>query len=182
MRGVISAVTYTVDVTRDWLDYLTVVGTVGAASVAALAVRQTGKQARAQQSQWIAARIEDRLERRAEFELGVLLELGPLVQVMARYQNLGGPNADYEKARALLHALPVDAVPHLNAFFEIRSTPTSDAAVAALVGNPDFFRVLQSLVDNDLAEAIASRHDMPRTADVEARPGRRWWRRLLRRT
>ncbi len=172
-----------VDVAHDVLDWLTAGGTAGAAIVAALAVRQTGRQGRAQQQLLIDARLHDAAERRADFELGLLLELAQLVEgnidALIGRGHMIGRGDELFRAKALLLALPTDLLPILRASL---SHPIGDEgrghpALDALDGVRWLWKA-QDVLSDELGNTIASRRDLAEATGVSQRAAGRSWRSL----
>jgi len=147
------------------LEDLTAGGTVAAAIVAALAVRQTGRQGRAQQQMLIEARERDAAERRADFDLQLLLELSQLLQESA--QEFLGPGsldrpAAIPRARALLLALPPDALPLLRHTVARRHGEKRHPTLLLIEGDGlATLRHGQKVLAEELAAAISSRRQLP---------------------
>lgn len=119
------------------LEWLTAAGTVGAAIVAAFAVVMAGRQGRAQQRQSAA-------ERRADFELGVLLDISRVVERLRQVATADyGSMREYAAAhdpvlaegRALLLALPSTLLPSLRSAWAPRKPRAQEPELR--LGSPD---------------------------------------------
>lgn len=161
------------------LDWLTAAGTVGAAVVAAVSVVITGRQGQAQQRLLVEERQRDAAERRADFELGLLLELARQVEA-GGYQLIVGRriNARDEEARAVracLIALPPGVLPTLRAVV----APPDDTLAQELLTphkGENYWRDVQRAVERELRDAIFARRDLTTVHFVtEARAQRRWY-------
>jgi hypothetical protein len=157
------------------LEYLTAVGTVGAAAVAAVSVVVTGRQGREQQRLLLDAQERDVIERRADFELGLLLELSRLAQRMRHWGPVQPPEEQYT-ARGLLLALPADLLPTLRDYV----SPLDDTLARERLHvwraedkSLDYVR-LQQQVHRELRDAIFERRDAPAVSERLARMQWRW--------
>jgi hypothetical protein len=150
---------------------LTAAGTVGAAAVAAVSVLVSGRQGRNQQRLLIEAEKRNALERRADFELGVLLEISAASREAWRLlqPNLHGDEA--RQIRALLLALHVWSLPTLRAAVG----PAEARGRLEQHKGENYYRDVQRAIDEELRASIALRRDLAPRIDptVSARLARR---------
>jgi hypothetical protein len=166
-------VTLSVDVVRDWVDYATAFGTVGAAVVATTAVIITGRQGAQQQRLLVAAQERDAVERRADFELGVLMQLAATTRETWRWQPMGESD-DQQAVRALLIALPPELLPILRARVAPRDDTLAQERLEPFRGHEDSRIRIQRAIDRELRDAIFERRDAPRVSNPLAPNRWRW--------
>jgi hypothetical protein len=153
------------------LALLTATGTVSAAVVAAVAVVITGRQGQEQRRLMVAAEERDAAERRADFELGLLMQLSALSRETWRWQ-VGTTDAE-QQARALLLALPPEQLPVLRA----RVAPLDDTLIREVLkpyrGENSAIRI-QRAIDRELRDAIFERRDASAVSAALAGRSYRW--------